>query len=77
MSFSINISGKFMIMTRTKTNCTTIVSFPWSVLSSNKVLDQSAGEKLLSYCKIIFCYIIIIIVVVVVVLPLYSLIGEV
>ena len=74
MSFSINISGKFMIMTRTKTNCTTIVSFPWSVLSSNKVLDQSAREKLLSYCKIIFCYIIV---VVVVVLPLYSLIGEV
>ena len=47
---------------------------PMVVLSSNKALNQSAHEKLLSYCKIIFCYIII---VVVVVLPLYSFIGEV
>ena len=74
MLFSINISGKFMSTTRTKTNCATITSFPWSVLSSNKALDQLARKKLFSYCKIIFCYIIV---VVVVVLPLYSLIGEV
>jgi len=64
MSFSINISGKFVSTTRTKTNCATIMSFPWSVLSSNKALDQSARKKLLSYCKIIFCCIIIAVVVV-------------
>ena len=63
-----------MSTTRTKTNRATITSFPWSVLSSNKALDQLARKKLFSYCKIIFCYIIV---VVVVVLPLYSLIGEV
>ena len=33
-------------------NCATIASFPWSVLLSNIVLDESANEKALSYREI-------------------------
>ena len=34
-----------------KTSSATFTSFPWSVLLSTIALDQSAGDKLLSYVK--------------------------
>ena len=36
---------------RKKTSSATFTSFPWSVLLSTIALDQSAGDKLLSYVK--------------------------
>ena len=43
--------GKSLVGKKKKTNCATFTSFPWSVPLPTIALDQSAGEKLLSYCK--------------------------
>ena len=48
--FSLTFRGT-SLMRKRKTNFATITLFPWSVLLSTIALDQSAGEKLLSYCK--------------------------
>ena len=50
-SISVEVSRKIARERKRKTNRATITSFPRSVLSSNIALDQSAGEKSLSYIK--------------------------
>ena len=50
-STSIEFPRKIPRETKTKTNCATVASFLWSVLSSAMDLDQSVREKSLSCYK--------------------------